>query len=72
METGWRENHSVAESPQTLYQSSGSSQEVAFVKVVAAQFSVRGSFLQHMVADSQDGARHRNDARQTTSTTKGK
>jgi hypothetical protein len=25
-----------------------------------------------MVADSQDGARHRNDARQTTSTTKGK
>jgi hypothetical protein len=51
----------VAESLQTLYQSSGSSQEVAFVEVVAAQFSVRGSLLQHMVADSQDGAGHRND-----------
>ena len=51
----------MAESLQTFYQSSGSSQEVAFVEVVAAQFSVRGSFLQHMVADSQDGARHRND-----------
>ena len=51
----------MAESLQTLYQSSGSSQDVAFVEVVAAQFSVRGSLLQHMVADSQDGARHRND-----------
>ena len=28
---------------------------------VAAQFAVRGSFLQHMVADSQDGARDRNN-----------
>jgi len=37
----------VAESLQTFYQSSSSSQEVAFVEV--------------MVADSQDGARHRND-----------
>jgi hypothetical protein len=47
----------VAESLQTFYQSSGSSQGVAFVEVVAAQFSVRGSLLQHVVADSQDGAR---------------
>ena len=51
----------MAESLQTLYQSSGSSQEVAFVEVIAAQFSVRGSFLQHVVTDSQDGARHRNN-----------
>jgi hypothetical protein len=46
----------LADRPQP---SSGLGQRIMHAHL--AQFSVRGSFLQHVVADSQDGARHRNN-----------